>query len=55
VKQESLVVRLGIPAPQGGDDAKDWYYMRLKIHVTPRRIRWWPDGDMSAPPEEVAL
>jgi len=33
----------------------DWYYMRLKIHITPRRVRWWPDADMSAPPEEVAL
>ncbi len=26
----------------------DWYYMRLVIHVTPRRILWWPAGD-SAP------
>jgi hypothetical protein len=33
----------------------DWYYMRLKVHVTPRRMRWWPGGDMSAPPKEVAL
>lgn len=21
----------------------DWYYMRLLIHVTPRRISWWAD------------
>jgi nitroimidazol reductase NimA-like FMN-containing flavoprotein (pyridoxamine 5'-phosphate oxidase superfamily) len=33
----------------------DWYYMRLKIHVAPTRIRWWPDGDMSLPPREVEV
>src|SRR5205823_1019011 len=22
----------------------DWYYMRLMLFVTPRRILWWPDG-----------
>jgi len=25
----------------------DWYLMRLLIYVTPRRIRWWPHGDVS--------
>jgi hypothetical protein len=25
----------------------DWYYMRLRIEVTPRRALWWPAGDMS--------
>jgi hypothetical protein len=33
----------------------DWYYMRLYIYVTPRRILAWPRGDMSQPPREVAL
>lgn len=33
----------------------DWYYLRLKIHVVPRRIRWWPDGDMTRRGEEVEL
>jgi hypothetical protein len=28
----------------------DWYYMRLVIHVTPRRILWWPGGDFSQAP-----
>ncbi|MGX1807977.1 pyridoxamine 5'-phosphate oxidase family protein [Nocardia sp. NPDC055321] len=32
-----------------------WYYLRLKITVEPTRIRWWPDGDMTAVPREVAL
>jgi hypothetical protein len=31
----------------------DWYYMRLQIHVTPRRILWWPRGDFGQPPREV--
>ncbi len=33
----------------------DWYYMRLVIDVTPRRIRWWPAGDFSQPPREVEV
>jgi hypothetical protein len=33
----------------------DWYYMRLKIDIVPRRIRWWPGGDMTAEPREVTL
>ena len=31
----------------------DWYYMRLLIWVTPRRIRWWPEGDFAREPREV--
>ena len=31
----------------------DWYYMRLLIFVTPRRILWWPDGDQSKPAQVV--
>jgi hypothetical protein len=31
----------------------DWYYMRLVIHVTPRRILWWPRHDFSQAPFEV--
>jgi hypothetical protein len=31
----------------------DWYYMRLYIHVRPRRILVWPDGDFAKPPVEV--
>jgi hypothetical protein len=26
----------------------DWYYMRLLMQVTPRRIRWWEHGDVTA-------
>jgi hypothetical protein len=33
----------------------DWYYMRLMIFVTPRRILWWPGGDFSRPPERVEV
>lgn len=31
----------------------DWYYMRLMIYVTPRRILWWPSGDFSLDPLAV--
>lgn len=31
-----------------------WYYLRLLIHVVPRRILWWPHGDLSGAPEEMA-
>jgi hypothetical protein len=30
-----------------------WYYLRLLIHVVPRRVRWWPQGDLARRPEEV--
>jgi len=30
----------------------DWYYMRLAIRVTPRRILWWEHGDFAASPLE---
>jgi hypothetical protein len=33
----------------------DWYYMRLLIVVTPRRIRWWPHGDFLAAPRELRV
>lgn len=33
----------------------DWYYMRLQIIVTPRRILWWPRGDFSAAPREIPI
>ena len=31
----------------------DWYFMRLLIYVTPRRIRWWPAGDFTQPAHEA--
>jgi len=31
----------------------DWYFMRLEITVTPRRILWWEHGDISRPPTVV--
>jgi hypothetical protein len=31
-----------------------WYYQRLKIWVTPRRVRWWPQPDMTADPVSSA-
>ncbi len=31
----------------------DWYYMRLMIHVTPRRIQWWPGADFWREPFEL--
>jgi hypothetical protein len=40
-----LFYRYGVP----------WYYQRLKIHVVPRRIRYWPGLDMAGTPQEVIL
>jgi hypothetical protein len=31
----------------------DWYGWRIFIHVRPRRIRWWLDGDHERPNGEV--
>jgi hypothetical protein len=33
----------------------DWYFMRLKIYVTPRRILWWPGGDFWREPFELEV
>jgi Pyridoxamine 5'-phosphate oxidase len=33
----------------------DWYLMRLLIYVTPRRIRWWPEGDFSRAAAELEI
>jgi hypothetical protein len=31
----------------------DWYFMRLEITVTPRRILWWEHGDVSSLPKVI--
>ncbi len=31
----------------------DWYYMRLLIWVTPRRVRWWEHGATDTTPFEL--
>lgn len=31
----------------------DWYYMRLRILITPRRILWWADGDQTQPAQVI--
>jgi hypothetical protein len=31
----------------------DWYYMRLLILVTPRRVLWWPGRDFGRAPREI--
>lgn len=33
----------------------DWYYMRIVITARPRRIVWWPAGDMRATPRVEEL
>jgi Pyridoxamine 5'-phosphate oxidase len=33
----------------------DWYFMRLLIAVTPRRICWWERGDFTQAAHEVEL
>ncbi len=31
----------------------DWYYMRLTIYVSPRRILWWPKADFGLAPFQM--
>ncbi len=31
----------------------DWYYMRLLIFITPRRVLWCPGGDMTGEPLRI--
>ena len=31
----------------------DWYFMRLLISITPRRVFWWEDGDFSRTPHQL--
>lgn len=31
----------------------DFYYMRPKIAIVPRRILWWPDGNVDRAPREI--
>jgi hypothetical protein len=33
----------------------DWYFMRLLLYITPRSIRWWPNGDCSQTPQTVEV
>lgn len=33
----------------------DWYYMRLLLWVTPRRVIWWPEGDFARAPRELEV
>lgn len=33
----------------------DWYYMRLPIYITPRRILWWDRGDFNSEPYEYEM
>jgi hypothetical protein len=33
----------------------DWYYMRLIIYVTPRRVLWWDHGDFTSEPHELVI
>jgi hypothetical protein len=33
----------------------DWYYMRLGMYITPRRIFWWERGDFTRAPHDIEL
>lgn len=33
----------------------DWYYMRLRIYVAPRRILWWDQGDFTRTPHKMEV
>jgi hypothetical protein len=47
---------LSLP-PEVEDDFRefvfDWYFILLTIHLTPRRILWWPGGNFLQAPLEV--
>jgi len=31
----------------------DWYHMRIIIHVTPRAVYWWPEGNFTQPAQKI--
>ncbi len=33
----------------------DWYFMRLMILITPRRVSWWEHGDLSRPARRLEV
>jgi len=33
----------------------DWYYMRLIMVITPRRVRWWPQGDFTRAAQAIEV
>lgn len=33
----------------------DWYFMRLLITITPRRILWWEHGDFTSPAHVIEV
>jgi len=33
----------------------DWYYMRVRIYITPRRLFYWATGDCSQNPETITF
>jgi hypothetical protein len=45
-------------AAQASDSAlmrkmMDWYHMRIIIHVTPRAVYWWPEGNFAQPAQKI--
>jgi hypothetical protein len=32
-----------------------WYFIRVIIYVTPRRLTWWPSGDFDRPPHSLEV
>ncbi len=33
----------------------DWYYLRILITVTPRKVTWWPGGDFSRAAQQLEV
>jgi hypothetical protein len=33
----------------------DWYYMRIMLYVTPKKVTWWQQGDFSQSPQTVEV
>ena len=33
----------------------DWYYIRIFIYVTPRRVYWWDHGDFTREPSMMVI
>ena len=45
-KQPGMRVYLANPLTR---HIMEWYFLRVLIFVTPRRITWWDDGDLARP------
>lgn len=51
-RQPAVEMIVGNPLMHG---MMDWYYMRLRICVTPKILYWWPKSDFSQPSQKLEV